>query len=128
MGIYIATYKESGLAGLVLGHSTSKPLKLSLEQKAILVETVSTRVPADVGFTPRYNWKLALVVEFVYSKMEWFLFAAQDVYGPPSFGVELYTPHLNPGKSRSGKAVEVCRRDLPRTKKIIGRGTGPHSI
>ena len=69
VGIYIATYKESGLAGLALGHSTGKPPKLSAEQKAILVETVSARVPADVGFTARYNWTLALVVEFV--RNEW---------------------------------------------------------
>lgn len=68
VGIYIATYKESGLDGLVLGHSPGKPSKLSKEQKAMLLEIVSTQVPADVGFPARYNWTLALVVEFVQKK------------------------------------------------------------
>lgn len=68
VGIYISTYKKSGLKGLALGHSTGKPSKLSKEQKALLLETVSTQVPADVGFTARYNWTLALIVEFVDKK------------------------------------------------------------
>lgn len=64
VGIYIDTYKGKGLAGLVLCHSTGKAPKLS-SGKTILVKTVSTQVPADVGFTACYNWMLALVVEFV---------------------------------------------------------------
>lgn len=68
IGIYVSTYKESGLEGLALGHSTGKPPKLSKDQKDILLENVSTQVPADVGFTARYNWTLALIVEFVEEK------------------------------------------------------------
>lgn len=68
--VYISTYKEKGLEGLGIGHSTGRPANLSKEQKAILLETVSTQVPADVGFTARYNWTLALIVEFVEEKWE----------------------------------------------------------
>lgn len=68
ISIYISTYKENGLEGLALGHSTGKPSRLSKEQKAILLETISTQVPADVGFSARYNWTLALIVEFVKEK------------------------------------------------------------
>ncbi|GGB51833.1 hypothetical protein GCM10011409_31760 [Lentibacillus populi] len=69
VGIYIKSYKEGSLEGLALGHSTGKPSKLSEEQKAELLETVSTKVPADVGFKARFNWTLALITEFV--KREW---------------------------------------------------------
>lgn len=69
VSIYISNYNESGIEGLELGHSTGKPSKLSEEQKAILLKTVSTQVPADVGFTAKYNWTLALIVEYV--KNEW---------------------------------------------------------
>jgi len=69
VSIYISAYKEGNIPGLVLGHSTGKPPKLSEEQKAVLLETVSTKVPADVGFTARYNWTLSLAAQFV--KKEW---------------------------------------------------------
>lgn len=69
VGIYIASYKENGLEGLRLGHSTGKPPKLSASQQAILLETISTQVPADVGFIAKYNWTLALAVQFV--QEEW---------------------------------------------------------
>lgn len=70
IGIYIATFKENGLEGLAPGHSTGRPPNLSKDQKAILLETVSTQVPTDVGFTARYNWSLALIVEFVKKNRE----------------------------------------------------------
>lgn len=67
-GIYITTYKDHGLEGLTLNHSTGRPSHLSAEQTALLIETIATKVPADVGFTARYNWTLALIVEFVRNK------------------------------------------------------------
>lgn len=70
VGIYIATYKDHGLEGLTLNHSTGRPSHLSAEQTALLIETIATKVPADVGFTARYNWTLALIVEFVKNKWD----------------------------------------------------------
>lgn len=66
---YISAYKASNIDGLALGQSTGKPPKLSAEQMATLLEVISTKVPADVGFKARYNWTLALAVEFV--EKEW---------------------------------------------------------
>ena len=70
VSIYISTYKENGLEGLALGHSPGRPPNLSVEQKELLLETITTGVPADVGFTARYHWTLALIVEFVKDKWE----------------------------------------------------------
>jgi putative transposase len=67
---YISNYKKMGIEGLVLKYSPGKPSKLSKDQKDILVETVATKIPADVGFTAKYNWTLALVVEFVKNKWD----------------------------------------------------------
>ncbi|MDQ0273573.1 putative transposase [Cytobacillus purgationiresistens] len=69
VGTYINAYKEKGLKGLELGHSPGRPSKLSKEQKATLFEVITTKVPADVGFTARYNWTLALACAYV--KREW---------------------------------------------------------
>lgn len=69
VGIYIKSYKGNSLEGLELGHSPGRPCKLSKEQENALVEVISTKVPADVGFTARYNWTLALASEYV--KHEW---------------------------------------------------------
>ena len=67
---YIAAYIEGSIEGLTPGQSTGKPSKLSSEQTAILLEIISTKVPADMGFEARYNWTLALIVEFVKDKWE----------------------------------------------------------
>lgn len=69
VGSYINAYKKDGLEGLKLGHSPGRPCRLSNEQKTALFEVITTKVPADVGFTAKYNWTLALVCEYV--KREW---------------------------------------------------------
>ena len=69
VGSYIAAYKEAGIEGLSLGHSTGKPKRLTDEQEAALVETITNKLPADVGFIARSNWTLDLITHYV--KAEW---------------------------------------------------------
>ncbi len=46
VGAYVSMYRNNSLEGLNLGHSSGKPSKLSKEQQTIILETVSTKVPA----------------------------------------------------------------------------------
>lgn len=69
VGTYIQAYKNSGLAGLHMGISTGKPSYLTLEQRAELAEIITTKTPADVGFSPYTNWTLALLVSL--TEREW---------------------------------------------------------
>ena len=69
VGIYINAYKKGGLAGLRMGVSSGKPPYLSSEQRVILSETITTKVPADVGFPAKYNWTLNILVQWV--EREW---------------------------------------------------------
>jgi transposase len=66
---YTRAYQEGGMAGLQMGCSSGKPSKLTAGQKQTLLETVAYQHPADVGFPARYNWTLALVVQFI--EREW---------------------------------------------------------
>ena len=52
-----------------MGVSSGKPPYLSTEQRVILSETITTKVPADVGFTAKYNWTLNILVQWV--EREW---------------------------------------------------------
>lgn len=85
VSIYIKAYKESGLDGLKLGYSPGKPPKSTQEQQAILAETVSSKVPADVGFTAIYNCTLSLIAQFV--KKEWnidYTLRGISIHPPPT--------------------------------------------
>lgn len=61
---------KNGFEKIALGQSTCRPPTLSVEQTELLLETITTRtrVPADAGFTARYKWTLAFIVEFVKEK------------------------------------------------------------
>lgn len=71
VGIYINAYKDGGLTGLRMGVSTGKPSSLSLEQQAVLRETIATKTPADVGFSAKYNRALSILVQSV--KCKWYI-------------------------------------------------------
>lgn len=68
VGTYLAAYQEGGLAGLVPRHHTGRPRRLSATQEAELAETVTTKLPSEVGFTGLSNWTLALACEYVWQK------------------------------------------------------------
>jgi putative transposase len=114
---YISHYKKSGIEGLALKHSPGKPPKLPKDQKAILLETVATKVPADVGFTARYNWTLALVVEFVKNKWD----IAYSLKGMSlvlhSLGLSYTRPTYTLEKADPEKQKEFTGNNLSRTKK-----------
>ncbi|WP_083632470.1 helix-turn-helix domain-containing protein [Domibacillus antri] len=56
---YRQAYEAGGIAALDMGHSPGKPPKLSVEQRAILANTIATKTPADAGFPATANWTLA---------------------------------------------------------------------
>lgn len=65
IGNYVKAYHKEGIQGLRLGYSTGKPPRLSPEQRAILHETIATKIPSDVGFPATSNWTLAIIVQWV---------------------------------------------------------------
>lgn len=69
VGRYISAYKESGLDGLTLGHSPGRSKRLTDTQEQALVDTITTKIPADVGFPARANWTLKIIVHYV--EKEW---------------------------------------------------------
>lgn len=65
VGDYIKNYKTKGLPGLVIKHGTGAPRKLSIEQENLIVETVTTKTPDEVGFESRKNWTIEIVRQWV---------------------------------------------------------------
>lgn len=65
VGSYIPKYKTQGLAGLVPQSKPGAPRQLTKEQDQILLETVSTKAPDEVGFENRMNRNAILVMELV---------------------------------------------------------------
>lgn len=65
VGTYIRKYKAQGLAGLVPVPKPGAPRLLTKEQEQILLETISTKIPDEVGFEHRINWNAILVKEWV---------------------------------------------------------------
>lgn len=65
VGTYIRKYKKSGITGLALGHSPGAPRMLTKEQEEILVEIITTKMPAEVGFSSKCNWTIAIIKQWV---------------------------------------------------------------
>lgn len=65
VGTYIRKYKTKGLDGLVPVPNPGAPRLLTQEQEIMLVETISTKTPDEVGFPNRKNWNSALIREWV---------------------------------------------------------------
>ena len=55
-GIYINTYKTSGVDGLVPKKPPGRPRFLTKEQEEKLYKTISENTPEDVGFDGVMNW------------------------------------------------------------------------
>lgn len=65
VGTYIRKYKSLGLDGLVPKPKSGAPRMLTKEQEQMIIETVSTKTPDEVGFQPRKNWNALLIMEWV---------------------------------------------------------------
>ncbi len=50
VGTYVNKYKKNGLSGLSINHSPGAPRLLTIEQETKLVEVITTKTPAEVGF------------------------------------------------------------------------------
>jgi len=56
VGIYVNTYKKSGIEGLVPQKSPGRPRLLTDEQEQRLYETIKEKTPNEVGFEGIMNW------------------------------------------------------------------------
>lgn len=65
VGTYIRKYKAQGLAGLVPAPKPGAPRQLTKEQEQILLETISTKTPDELGFQYKKNWNAILVMQWV---------------------------------------------------------------
>lgn len=65
VGTYIKKYKTQGISGLEMGHSPGAPRNPNSEQEKKLVEIITTKTPDEVGFSPRKNWTVAIIRQWV---------------------------------------------------------------
>ncbi|MFD1413732.1 IS630 family transposase [Oceanobacillus jeddahense] len=119
VGAYVAMYRNNSLEGLKLGHLPGKPSKLSKEQQAILLETVSTKVPADVGFTARYNWTLSLITQFVKNKWDISYSLRGMLRLLHSLGLSYTRPTYTLEKADPEKQKEFTDTTFPTLKKLV---------
>jgi transposase len=63
---YIDAYKELGLNGLHMNHTTGKPSRLTAEQHTQLKQIIMDHVPHEVGFTAKFNWTLEIIASYIY--------------------------------------------------------------
>ena len=65
VGIYINTYKQHGVTGLIPKKPSGRPHFLAKEQEQLLYETISAKCPDDVGFDGIMNWTSKLACQWV---------------------------------------------------------------
>jgi transposase len=53
---YIKNHKLKGLDELNIGHGGGVKRKSNEEQEKVIVETITTKTPDEVGFESRKNW------------------------------------------------------------------------
>jgi putative transposase len=62
---YVKAYRESGMEGLKMEHSTGRPRKLTEEQEQQVYKTVVEKTPSDVGFPAKMNWTSPIVRKWI---------------------------------------------------------------
>ena len=68
VGIYINTYIESGIEGLIPKKSPGRPSFLSKKQELQLYDTISEKTPEDVGFDGIRNWTAKIACRWVFKE------------------------------------------------------------
>lgn len=62
---YIHTYETEGLSGLHMRFSPGRSSRLTPEQRKELKQVIVRQMPADVGFTAKFNWTLQLIANYI---------------------------------------------------------------
>lgn len=62
---YISAYKEKGLDGLKRKSPPGKVCLLTQTQQDELKQVIKNNVPADVGYTAKFNWTLELIADYI---------------------------------------------------------------
>jgi len=62
---YLHAYEKEGLAGLAMRFSPGPNQRLTKEQRELLKQVIVNRVPADVGFTAKFNWTLQIIADYI---------------------------------------------------------------
>ena len=62
---YIHAYEKNGFDGLVMKRSPGKSSRLTKEQRDELKQIIVSQVPADVGFTAKFNWTLQIIADYI---------------------------------------------------------------
>lgn len=62
---YIHAYEIEGFSALHMRFSPGRSSRLSLEQREELKQVIVNQVPADVGFTAKFNWTLQLIADYI---------------------------------------------------------------
>lgn len=55
-------YKLKGINGLNIAHGGGIKRKINEEQEKVIVETIATQTPDEVGFENRKNWTIELIL------------------------------------------------------------------
>ncbi|MBG9792580.1 transposase, partial [Paenibacillus dendritiformis] len=63
--LYIRAYEKEGLSGLAMQFSPGRSPRLTKEQRDALKQVIVNQVPADVGFTAKFNWTLQLIADYI---------------------------------------------------------------
>jgi putative transposase len=62
---YQASYAQEGITGLTTKPKPGRDKKLTTEQENELYETIKTKLPNQVGFTPFANWTSSLAGQWI---------------------------------------------------------------
>lgn len=64
---YLHAYEKEGLSVLAMGFSPGPNQRLTIEQRETLKLVIVNQVPADVGFTAKFNWTLQIIADNIKS-------------------------------------------------------------
>lgn len=62
---YVKAYRQGGIAGLQMEHSTGRPRQLNEEQEQKVYQIIVDRTPSDVGFPAKMNWTSPIIRKWI---------------------------------------------------------------
>lgn len=124
---YIHAYEKHGLEGLIRKVSPGKSSRLSKDQREALKQVIVSQVPADVGFTAKFNWTLQLIADYIERQfgLKYSLRGVSKLM--ERMGMSYTKPTYTLAAADPVKQ-QLFRRDVPHPKKGVENGEIDHLL
>ncbi len=115
------SYKENGIEGLKSGKAPGASYKLIPQQREELVQVIVNQLPADVGFSAKFNWTLAIIAAYI--EREWNVNYTQRGVSKllHALGLSYTRPTYVLAKADPAKQKAFMEKTFPELKKLLNQ-------